>query len=65
MFNYYKPRKSYTSRRVPSSKNPTPTVKTKWVKKESTAGGKTVLSANQGEKGSVDEIQHRFWDQRH
>jgi hypothetical protein len=54
-FNSYKPRRPYNSRRVPRSKNPPPTVKTKWVKKESTDGGQTVLSAGQEEKGCVDE----------
>ena len=53
-FNNSHPRRPYTSRRVPKSKNPIPTVTTKWVKKESTAEGEKVLSENKGEKGSVD-----------
>ena len=34
---------------------PKPTIKSVWVKKESTAGGKPVLSANKGKIGKVVE----------
>lgn len=61
-FNYHQSRRPYTSRRVPTSKNPKHNVKTKWVKKQSTDEGQTVLSESKGEKGCVDENPTKVLD---
>ena len=52
-FNTYTPRRPYTSKKVPKPKTPKPTVKSVWVKKESTAGEKPLLSVNKGKIGKV------------
>lgn len=54
-FNYYKPRRPYNTRKDARTQNPTPKDTTKWVKKESTAVEKSVLSKAKGEKGTIDK----------
>ncbi|GJS58424.1 putative ribonuclease H-like domain-containing protein, partial [Tanacetum coccineum] len=52
---------SYNTRTVHRSNSPKPIVKSKWVKKESTAGTQAVFPQNKGEKGGVVMSPTQQW----
>ncbi|GJR80967.1 hypothetical protein Tco_0365306 [Tanacetum coccineum] len=49
------PTRFFNTRTVDRPKSPKPIIKSKWVKKESTAGTQAVLPQTKGEKGSVED----------
>ncbi|GJW24007.1 hypothetical protein Tco_0037818 [Tanacetum coccineum] len=54
----------FNTRTVDRPKSPKPIIKSKWVKKESTAGTQAVLPQTKGEKGSVVTSPTQTWRQR-
>ncbi|GJS28463.1 ribonuclease H-like domain-containing protein [Tanacetum coccineum] len=55
------PKGFFNTRTVDRPKSPKPIIKSKWVKKESTAGTQAVLPQTKGEKGSVVTSQTQTW----
>ncbi|GJW07850.1 hypothetical protein Tco_1570273 [Tanacetum coccineum] len=51
----------FNTRTVDRPKSPKPIIKSKWVKKESTAGTQAVLPQTKGEKGSVVTSPKQTW----
>ncbi|GJY35342.1 ribonuclease H-like domain-containing protein [Tanacetum coccineum] len=54
----------FNTRTVDRPKSPKPIIKSKWVKKESTAGTQAVLPQTKGEKGSVVTRPTQTWRQK-
>ncbi|GJV47597.1 hypothetical protein Tco_1437809 [Tanacetum coccineum] len=55
------PKGFFNTRTVDRPKSPKPIIKSKWVKKESTAGTQAVLPQTKGEKGSVVTSPKQTW----
>ncbi|GKA10492.1 hypothetical protein Tco_0689925, partial [Tanacetum coccineum] len=55
------PKGFFKTRTVDRPKSPKPIIKSKWVKKESTAGTQAVLPQTKGEKGSVVTSPTQTW----
>ncbi|GJS40281.1 putative ribonuclease H-like domain-containing protein [Tanacetum coccineum] len=55
------PTRFFNTRIVDKPKSPKPIIKSKWVKKESTAGTQAVLPQTKGEKGSVVTSPTQTW----
>ncbi|GJS84279.1 hypothetical protein Tco_0750820 [Tanacetum coccineum] len=55
------PKRFFNTRTVDRPKSPKPIMKSKWVKKESTAGTQAVLPQTKGEKGSVVTSPTQTW----
>ncbi|GJT78692.1 putative ribonuclease H-like domain-containing protein [Tanacetum coccineum] len=55
------PKGFFNTRTVDRPKSPKPIIKSKWVKKESTAGTQAVLPQTKGEKGSVVTSPTQTW----
>ncbi|GJW41392.1 putative ribonuclease H-like domain-containing protein [Tanacetum coccineum] len=55
------PKRFFNTRTVDKPKSPKPIIKSKWVKKESTAGTQAVLPQTKGEKGSVVTSPTQTW----
>ncbi|GJS37042.1 hypothetical protein Tco_1235817 [Tanacetum coccineum] len=56
------PKGFFNIRTVDRPKSPKPIIKSKWVKKESTAGTQAVLPQTKGEKGSVGNPEEELKD---
>ncbi|GJS82572.1 hypothetical protein Tco_0749113 [Tanacetum coccineum] len=56
------PKEFFNIRTVDRPKSPKPIIKSKWVKKESTAGTQAVLPQTKGEKGSVGNPEEELKD---